>query len=51
MSQFSPNNRLKADGAKAPRFRRSEAAKAALVAASLASAAPQLSRSVGRYEQ
>jgi len=36
------------DGAKAARFRRSKAAKASLVDASLARAAPQLSRNVGR---
>lgn len=40
------NPRLKADGAKAARFRRSEAAKVYLMVASLARAAPQLSRNV-----
>jgi len=42
------NPRLMSDGAKAARFRRSKAAKASLVDASLARAAPQLSRNVGR---
>jgi hypothetical protein len=49
MMDYGPANpRLKADGATAARFRRSGLCRVVVMAWSLALAAPQLSRNVGR---